>query len=1418
MNATAPSPQRIAQRLRGKRLLLTGATGLLGKVFMEKLLRSAPQIGRIHLLIRNRVEGATGNDRLETEVLRSSVFDRLRALLGPGLERLCREKITVVDGDLTREHFGMSDDDYTALTQQVDVIVNSAAAVTFDERLDISLQLNMLGPTRLLKLARDCGGVPFLQVSTCYVSGRRTGQIPEEVSQPDRSSPIDIDDVIRRMTQICADITADKRLQGEALRRALIDAGMELAHRHGWNDTYTFTKWLGEQLVERDRGDIPVVILRPAIIEGCFEEPVPGWIDGLRMADPMIMAFGRGKLREFPADPAIPIDVIPCDFVANAMVAALPVGQPPGTKRIYHVASSRRNPLLISRLAQDLSTAFRRRPMFDDAGRQIKTGRFRLVRQEAFTSKWLKKLTRITQYRRLLERLRIGPERRLRLSAAVAQIEQILYLAKIYSPYTHLDCRFLDENLKNLAELLHPDDLVEFPFAVERLDWSDYIINRHIPGLRRFVLGGSKHAARPAGATGKPGRRDDLIREARHHSASIFQTFERVAQLCADSPALQMNRAGRWIIYSYEEALAATAAIARRFGELGLEPGDRIVLCGDNCPEWGLTYLAAMRAGLTAVPLDPQLAPGEVFACGRFASTKLICAGRSTFAALATEAAGGREAAPIVQMAEPFVPPPGASRDAGPPPVHVGGDHTASILFTSGTTLAPKAVPLTHDNLLSNARALLSVHPLQSSESFLSVLPMYHAFEFTGGFLVPMIIGATVTYVEQLKGPFILAAMQAVRPTLMQVVPRLLKLFHDSIIQKVRESGVLTRAAVRTFGWLSDLSGGAAGSLLFRRVHRQFGGRLRMFISGGSALDRELFAAFTRLGFEVCEGYGLTETSPVLTVNPPGAGKSGSVGEAVPGVELHLHNPNSEGVGELWARGAVVMPGYLNNPDATAEVMRDGWFRTGDLCRRDAEGYYFVTGRVKDMIVTQAGKNVYPDEVEMRYRDLPYVKELCVVGLPNASGIGESVHAVIVPDYDAHPDMPPTGIERAIREAVEQMSGAIPAHQRIQTVHFWTVELPKTSTLKARRGRIKEILGDDLNGSGRAAERVISARESKPRPAAERLNESQLLVRRLLAKLTHETESSIHSDSNLLLDLGMDSLMKLQLLGELESHFDIACSNEQGAALARVSDLFALVRNSPPLHGAKRAGRSWRERQRSVAATTIAGASNGALTAPVQAARWAARGGMALLFNSYIRVRARGFRHIPASGPFILAANHSSHLDAASVITAVAGRRRVWVAGAQDYFFSTILKGWVFGKLLDTIPFDRHAEGYAGLSRCLEQLERGDGLLFFPEGTRSPTGRMADFKIGVALMAVEAGAPVIPTRIDHAYELMPKGSRLARPGVVHIAFGKPIAPQPWKCSENPDRQYALYREFAREVQSRVADLGQRFSAKLEARR
>ncbi|MGB0716484.1 MAG: SDR family oxidoreductase, partial [Phycisphaerae bacterium] len=666
---TDSSSKRISDRLAGRHMLVTGSTGFLAKVFVEKLLRSVEEIGGIHLLVRSRSGGLTAESRVRRDVLGSRAFDRLRALHGARFEQLCEDKIHVVDGDLTHERFGLSQASYDALTQRIDLVVNSAATVTFDEQVDLAVQLNALGPQRLLQFARDCGNIPFMHVSTCYVCGVRTGEVVEDFSAPEparESLPrldngeFDLNGVLDGYLEQAESIKQSMGIGTETCRRELIELGMREARRFGWNDTYTHTKWIGEQLLVRDHGDVPLVIFRPAIIEGSYDEPAPGWIDGLRMADPIIVAYGKGKLLEFPGRGNVAIDMIPVDFVANAMIATLPDKSSPTDRvPVYQSASSGRNPFLIREMVEPLRMAYRKRPMYGDDGKPIVAGSMSLVEREKFIARWQKRRERLEWLQKAYQAVGITGRRVRRLSAQARQIEQVIYFAKIYSPYTHLDCRFRDDELQRVSAAMHPEDRKAFPFDPSVIDWPDYLINRHVPGIRSFVLGtGSAPARRRIRGVPDVEQQDTQTLMDVLDSQNLFEVFEKAARVYGDKPALQIKRGPRWVRYTYEDAIGASGAVMQRLTERGCRPGDCVAMMSESSPEWCLAYIGMMRAGLTAVPLDPQLPAAEAWSAAQFAGAKLMIASRSRAAGL--EEARGADDPELVVINEEFVPPPGA--------------------------------------------------------------------------------------------------------------------------------------------------------------------------------------------------------------------------------------------------------------------------------------------------------------------------------------------------------------------------------------------------------------------------------------------------------------------------------------------------------------------------------------------------------------------------------------------------------------------------------------------------------------------------------------------------------------------------------------------------------------------------------------
>jgi long-chain acyl-CoA synthetase len=652
---------------------------------------------------------------------------------------------------------------------------------------------------------------------------------------------------------------------------------------------------------------------------------------------------------------------------------------------------------------------------------------------------------------------------------------------------------------------------------------------------------------------------------------------------------------------------------------------------------------------------------------------------------------------------------------------------------------------------------------------------------------------------------------------------------HDGIARKLEEAGGVTRMM---FGILRKLSRAslaltkspALSRALFKKVHATFGGRVRMFVSGGAPLDPKVYEAFREMGFELVEGYGLTETAPVLTMNPLGATRPSSVGQPLPGVRLWISRPDAHGVGEVVVAGENVMRGYYERPEDTARVLSKGWFRTGDLGYLDADGYLYLTGRIKDLILTAAGKNVYPDEVEQHYKGIPGVKDFTVIGVRPADALGEEVHVVVVPEpatpagaatASSAADASGGGVTEsadAVRARLEQAflerSARLPSYQHVRAVHVWDGDLPKTSTLKVKRARVKAeiearlagIAGHDASAGASSAASGQPHAHGQPGGAATSAgapaSRNAEIVYTFLSRLTNVPASEINPRKMLEIDLAVDSLMRVEIAAFLESRFGVHLSDDQQLALKTVGDILDKVERGG---GSRRAAQPAVEESESTelvaywerelskggwdaapGSATAAGertaGNNGGRSMLHSVARESIVLAGRVTYRTLFSLQAVGRENLPADTPFIIAANHTSHLDSLAVLLAAGDRGgRLRVVGAKDYFFNTALKAWFFGRVLHAIPFDRNENFVEGLRLCKRALEENYALLIFPEGTRSTNGELQPFKLGVGILARELGVPIVPARIDGAFDALPKGKSMPRPARIRVTFGKPIA-------------------------------------------
>jgi nucleoside-diphosphate-sugar epimerase len=479
MNTTQLS---VHAALSGKRILLTGATGFLAKVVLEKLIRSVPDMKGVILLIRGGRDG-DARERFRRQIAASSIFDPLRNERGGAwLERFFAEQVECVTGEVTEECFGLGATAFRDLARRTGLVINAAASVNFREPLDQALEINTFSLRHLTALAR-LANAPLVQVSTCYVHGYRRGDIQEDAMRRE-GQPGDVESLAAGLLQKIARVR--KRVKDpELLERELTALGIREANRHGWNDTYTFTKWMGEQLALQGMRGRPLTIVRPSIIESTLQTPAPGWLEGVKVADAVILAYARGRTSFFPARPEGIIDVIPADLVANAILlaAAEALGAPVG-HRVYQCCSGSANPILVGDLIRLLQAEAKRNwQQYDKLFHTEPKHDFRVVGNTRF---------RLAMAGVALGALAWSALRRLAgqpgETPAMEKLRTTRLLAITFSFYAQPRYRFHNSALQALAGRFGKAEQAAYPVDPRLIDWEDYLCRVHMAGLNRYAL------------------------------------------------------------------------------------------------------------------------------------------------------------------------------------------------------------------------------------------------------------------------------------------------------------------------------------------------------------------------------------------------------------------------------------------------------------------------------------------------------------------------------------------------------------------------------------------------------------------------------------------------------------------------------------------------------------------------------------------------------------------------------------------------------------------------------------------------------------------------------------------------------------------------------------------------------------------
>jgi long-chain acyl-CoA synthetase len=571
-----------------------------------------------------------------------------------------------------------------------------------------------------------------------------------------------------------------------------------------------------------------------------------------------------------------------------------------------------------------------------------------------------------------------------------------------------------------------------------------------------------------------------------------------------------------------------------------------------------------------------------------------------------------------------------------------------------------------------------------------------------------------------------------------------------------------------------------AGRLLFPRVHRVLGGSMRILITGGSRFDPAIGADLFRLGFNILQAYGLTETSGAATIVRPGDSHVGSVGQVLPNAEIRVLAADASDEeardGEVLVRGPIVMAGYFNRPDATAAAIRDGWLHTGDLGRIDGEGRLTITGRKKEIIVLSNGKNIYPEEIEAHYRQSPFIKELCVLGLARpGEPSAERLYAVVVPDADALREKKVVNAGDLIRFEMEGRSVGLVPPKRVLGYEVWMEPLPRTSTGKLKRFEIERRVRQGAATRAEGPEAFVSDEDREWAALPE--NAPVVAVIQRAAR----DGAIARPDANLELDLGLDSMERIELLSELEQRFRANVPEHESHRIFTVRELVEAIRTYGSAGTGEETASAW--------ATILA---NDPPESPHLASLLHSRPvASAVLFvllrlllraaRLVMRLEVSGREHLPAQGPYLISPNHQSYLDSFLVAGTLPFPvfRQLFFVGASEYFATPFTAA--LARFARVIPVDPDSSLVPAMQAGGFGLRHGKVLVLFPEGERSIDGTVKTFKKGAAILSHHLAAPLVPVAIDGVYALWPRNRPinwgLLRPwrrARVVVRFGPPL--------------------------------------------
>ncbi len=823
-----------------------------------------------------------------------------------------------------------------------------------------------------------------------------------------------------------------------------------------------------------------------------------------------------------------------------------------------------------------------------------------------------------------------------------------------------------------------------------------------------------------------------------------------------DNIAIVHRRGYRTERWSYAQLMDSARRFARELEARGITRGDRVLLWGANSSEWVAAFWGTLYRGAVVVPMDRAATPEFACTVARQVSAKLLVVDANLSSAFSTAEFAGRTL-PFDNFNQML-----SRHSADPlPSSSIARTDLAQIIFTSGSTAEPKGVALTHGNLLANIEPLEReiskyrkyerwVHPLR----FLEMLPLSHVFGQFMGLFVPQLLGATVIFWDTLNPSEMIRTARRERVSVLVAVPRLL----DSLRGKIERDEAAHGGEERLQRDLGDAEKERFWWRWwrFRRVHRQFGWKFWAVISGGAALDRATESFWSRLGYVVIQGYGLTETASLVSLRHPFGKGEGSIGKSLPGREMMLDE-----TGEILVRGENVAAGYWNHEKLQPLTGEQGWFRTGDVGEIDREGNLFFKGRKKNVLVTAAGMNVYPEDIEAALRAQPEVRD-CVVAGVEVDGQEEACAALIL-------QAGAVGDQSAVAKIIERANTRLTEYQRLRYWMLWPDnDLPRTSTGKPRLNLIREKLQasvGEARGAEPAGKEPLSREVSPPSPL-------DTILRRV-ARHSPATDAGISSGTRLEEDLRLTSIDRVELLSEMEDRFQMDVNEVAFSSATTVGELEKLLQRPAAAANSYPYVR-WPRHWAVAAAREIA---------------WWTLVTPAMLLLGYPRAKGRE-KLRGLKSPLLVVANHQTEIDAAFLLAALPAhlRRKMAIAMVGERLRdmrqpprgSSLLHKilhpiayFLLTTIFHVFPLPKQSGVRTSFEFMGELVDRGWSIMIFPEGQLTRDGAVGPFRGGIGVLAASLGIPVVPMKVDGLYEMRMSGRRRAARGEIVVTMVEP---------------------------------------------